>query len=76
MRSELTGQFGGMTAFTRGPAEGLWEENGKTTRDDIVVFEVMASDLDERWWNGYRRTLEARFGQESIIVRAQEILLL
>lgn len=76
VRSELTEQFGGMTAFTRGPAEGLWEENGETTRDDIVVFEVMTSDLSDRWWNGYRRTLEARFRQESIVIRAQEISLL
>ena len=51
VRSELTERFGGMTAFTRGPAEGLWEENGKTARDDIVVFEVMAPDLDASWWD-------------------------
>ncbi|WP_418292019.1 hypothetical protein [Methylobacterium durans] len=76
VRSELTERFGGMTAFTRGPAEGLWEENGKTARDDIVVFEVMTRELDSSWWDRYRRTLENRFKQDSIVVRAQEILLL
>lgn len=35
VRSELTERFSGMTAFARGPAEDLWEENGKTARDDI-----------------------------------------
>ncbi|MER2269130.1 hypothetical protein [Methylobacterium oxalidis] len=65
-----------MTAFTRGPAEGLWEENGKTARDDIVVFEVMTLDFDEAWWSSYRRTLEKRFEQDSIIIRAQQITLL
>jgi hypothetical protein len=39
----------------------LWEENGKTARDDIVVFEVMMSELDAGWWTGYRRSLEACF---------------
>lgn len=76
VRSELTERFGGMTAFTRGPAEGLWEENGRTARDDIVVFEVMAADLDTSWWDGYRRSLETRFRQERIITRAQDIALL
>lgn len=76
VRSELTERFGGMTAFTRGPAEGLWEENGRTARDDIVVFEVMAPELDAPWWDGYRRSLETRFRQERIIIRAQDIALL
>ncbi|GEP03829.1 hypothetical protein [Methylobacterium oxalidis] len=76
VRSELTEQFGGMTAFTRGPAEGLWEENGETARDDIVVFEVMTPELDASWWDRYRRALENRFKQDSIVVRAQEIWLL
>ncbi|WP_419829955.1 hypothetical protein [Methylobacterium sp.] len=76
VRSELTERFGGMTAFTRGVAEGLWEENGRTARDDIVVFEVMSPDLDARWWDGYRRSLETRFRQERIIIRAQDIALL
>lgn len=76
VRDELTGRFGGMTAFTRGPAEGFWKEKADTVRDDIVVFEVMGPDLDPGWWGRYRRTLEERFRQESIVVRAQEIRLL
>lgn len=76
VRSELTKQFGGLTAFTRGPAEGLWAQKGETAHDDIVVFEVMTSELDEAWWASYRRVLEARFRQDSIIVRAQATRLL
>src|SRR5690606_24272515 len=42
VRRELTDQFGGVTAFVRAPAEGLWkEEDGAVVRDDIVLFEVM-----------------------------------
>ena len=71
---ELTEQFGGMTAYTRAPASGLWQEgDGETTRDDIVVYEVMVDELDAAWWSGYRRTLEARFAQQELVVRAQDM---
>lgn len=70
---ELTERFGGLTAYVRAPAKGLWEERpGKTRRDDIVVYEVMVDELDPGWWKGYREALEARFGQEELVVRAQE----
>ena len=71
VRRELTDKFGGLTAFTRAPAEGLWEDGGETQRDDVVVLEVMAEALDRAWWGGYRRELETRFGQDVIVVRAQ-----
>ena len=76
VRSELTERFGGLTAFTRGPAEGFWEEDGETAHDDVVVFEVMTSEVDQIWWDRYRHTLETRFRQECIIIRAQETRLL
>src|SRR3954454_18569397 len=78
VQSELTERFGGVTIFSRAPAEGLWRANGEpnTTRHDIVIFEVMAPDLDTGWWSSYRRQLEARFRQEVIVIRAQPTQLL
>lgn len=76
MREELARAFGGLTAFTRAPAEGHWRDEGETKRDDIVVFEVMAEHLDEGWWKAYRTDLEGRFRQDVIVIRAQEIRLL
>ena len=73
VREALVERFGGLTAFTRSPAEGLWEaEEGERSRDDIVIFEVMADALDRGWWSGYRATLERRFRQDEIVVRARE----
>ena len=69
---ELTERFGGLTAYTRAPAAGLWKEGGETQRDDIVVYEVMVDALDAAWWTAYRRELERRFRQEELVVRAQE----
>ena len=70
VRGELAERFGGITAFTRAPAEGVWKEGGRTSRDDIVVFEIMAPTLDRAWWESYRADLERRFQQEAIVVRA------
>src|SRR5215213_8570863 len=63
VRGELAGRFGGLTAFTRAPAEGHWRTEGETKRDDIVVFEVMTESLDEAFWRAHRRELEQSFRQ-------------
>jgi hypothetical protein len=78
VRTELTDRFGGLTAFTRAPAEGVWkDQDDRPTGDDVVIFEVMATGpLDEDWWGAYRSRLEIDFRQERIIVRAHAIRLL
>ena len=74
LAAELTGRFGGLTAYTRAPATGIWEEQpGHTVRDQVVVYEVMTDDLDATWWAALRQRLEARFNQDELVVRAQEI---
>lgn len=74
---ELTERFGGLTAYTRAPAEGLWrDEAERTSRDEIVVYEVMAEQLDVKWWQEYRHRLETRFRQDQIIARAQAVQIL
>jgi hypothetical protein len=68
---ELTGRCGGVTAFLRSPAEGAWvERSGAVEKDEVVMFEVMVDHLDRGWWSDYRRTLEQRFAQEEVVVRA------
>jgi hypothetical protein len=78
IRTELTDRFGGLTAYSRAPASGLWQDEttSRTTRDDIVVYEVMVDSLDRAWWSQYRSTLERVFRQKELIVRAQAIELL
>ena len=76
VRSELAERFGGITSFTRAPAEGMWKEGGHTAHDDIVVFEIMARELDHAWWERYRADLERRFQQETIVMRAIRVEML
>lgn len=74
VRRQLVERLGGLTAFTRGPAEGLWESSdGDVDRDSIVIFEVMAGDLDRKWWTGFRAELERLFEQEEIVIRASAV---
>ena len=74
VRRELVERFGGLTAFTRAPAEGLWENApGDVDRDQIVIFEVMADALDRGWWADYRVELERLFEQDEIVIRASAV---
>jgi len=74
VRDELTERFGGLTTYSRAPAQGLWQEaGGPPKRDDIIVYEVMTHALDRGWWAGYRVTLEQRFAQDELVIRSQEV---
>lgn len=75
-RDELARKFGGVTIFRSSPAEGIWKEGERISRDAIILFEVMAEELEREWWTTYRANLEARFKQEKMIVRATAIELL
>ena len=71
IRDELTERFGGVTAFLRAPAVGLWEsEDGHVRRDELVILEVMVEALESTWWQDFRQRLEQQFRQEEIVVRA------
>jgi len=76
VRRTLTRKFGGLTAFSRSPAEGVWGKSADAHRDDIVVLEVMTAELDRAWWRRYRTELEQRFQQQEVIIRADAIELL
>ncbi|MBE0543379.1 MAG: hypothetical protein IH623_18705 [Verrucomicrobia bacterium] len=73
VKTELTQRFGGLTSDTRAPAEGAWTTGRKTKREDIVVYEVMANSTKPDWWRLYRRKLEKRFRQQTVVIRAQTI---
>lgn len=71
VRDELTEKFGGVTAYRRSPAEGLWKEDGgEVNRDDVVIYEVVTDELDREWWARYAAELASRFRQEEMMIRA------
>lgn len=70
LREELVARFGGMTAYGRAPAQGVWAHDGSRQKDDIVVVEVMVETLDPDWWHSFRQRVERLLAQERVIVRA------
>ncbi|WP_332719255.1 hypothetical protein [Pelagibacterium mangrovi] len=68
----LADRFGGATAFTRAPADGLWKQGSTMEKDRILIIEVMVSDLDQAWWKDYRNKLEREFEQEEVLIRVTE----
>lgn len=77
VRDELTELFGGVTAYLRSPAQGLWKERGTLAiQDDIVIYEVMTDNLDREWWRRYREKLTIDFRQDLLIMRVNEVQLL
>lgn len=71
-RERLIERYGGLTAYTRAPALGLWKDGAKTKRDEIVILEVMIRSVDRKWWVDYRDKLRNRFGQKEILIRIQD----
>jgi hypothetical protein len=72
-RERLVEKFGGITAHSQAPAKGLWKNQGRTEKDDMVIFEVMIKRLDRRWWKAYRRRLEKTFRQKELLMRAHSV---
>jgi hypothetical protein len=72
---QLTERFGGVTAYTRAPATGLWKApSGRKVKDQVVVYEVMVERLERAWWAKFRRALEAKLQQQELVIRAQAIV--
>lgn len=73
----LTEKFGGVTAYPRAPASGRWKASeSEQDRDDLIIYEVMAEELDESWWRKYRSQLEGEFRQERLLIRSHSVRLL
>lgn len=71
VRLELTQRFGGVTAYSRSPATGLWKRTeADVERDQVIMIEVVVDAFDRDWWAQYREQLEQRFGQEEVHARA------
>ena len=73
INTSLTAKFGGVTAFSRSPAKGIWINSDHEERDDVIVVEVMAETLERDWWQTFRQQLELTMGQDEIIVRSHDI---
>jgi hypothetical protein len=68
---ELAARFGGLTAYMRAPAQGVWTApDGHREHDDVVMVEVVTAVFDRPWWRQYMTLLAERFAQDAIHIRA------
>jgi hypothetical protein len=66
----LAKSHGGVTAYTRSPAVGLWKPRASQLRkDEIIVYEVVTPDLKPKLWKNRRKKWEMEFRQDSILIR-------
>jgi hypothetical protein len=76
LKSDLANRFGGVTAYRRAPAEGVWKNRreGRTDDEDLFVVEVMTDTLDETYWEKLQEDLEQQLDQERIVIRATQFV--
>ena len=72
LRQDLTDRFGGVTVYAQAPAEGFWQGGESTSRDEIVIFEVMCANLDEPLTVG-RMAQHARMSERTFARRFREV---
>jgi hypothetical protein len=73
-RHELVEAFGGITAYLRTPAHGVWTApDGARERDAVVMVEIVTERFDRAWWHRYASAVAARFQQDAIHVRAVSV---
>jgi len=71
---QLIKDFGGITAYIRSPAVGIWENSdGIQIKDDHVIYEIMVSEIDHSYWKQFKKKLELQFAQKELIIRQSEI---
>lgn len=73
LRTDLTRRFGGVTAFVRAPAKGLWEDDEEINGDDVVMFEIIAENFAKDWWREYRTKLQHVFKQKEVLIWATTV---
>lgn len=77
LSKELTEKFGGVTSFSRAPAQGRWkDDNASTAEDDIIIFEVMTDLIDQLWWKNFQANLKELFKQDEILIRFTDVEIL
>lgn len=77
VNKKLTADFGGVTVYSQAPANGIWkDQKDKVVNDKIIIYEVMAPEIDRKYWKVYRQKLEKLFNQKDIVIRQCEIGLL
>jgi len=68
--------FKGLTAYVQSPTEGYWKTGLQVIKNQLMVYEVMATTIDVAYWQQYKKELQNKFKQQEIVVRSLAISLI
>ncbi|MES2454784.1 MAG: inorganic diphosphatase [Bacteroidota bacterium] len=74
LHSQLTDKFGGLTVYRRSPAKGFWKQDeGQTVKEKILVYEVMAANVELDFWQKLKASLLKKFEQDELLITSSKI---
>ncbi|MFD0941497.1 inorganic diphosphatase [Pedobacter boryungensis] len=74
LHQKLTDKFGGLTMYSRVPVIGFWKENtANTVKENIIVYEVLATEIDDKFWSKLKKWILKTFAQEEIIIHISSV---
>lgn len=74
LRNLLVKKFGGVTLYHRTPVRGVWDgPQSGVDRDDMIIYEVMASCGEEVFWRGLKEDLKKAFRQQELLIRSTTV---
>ncbi len=74
LNAVLKSRFGGFTVYSRSPVSGIWKDDqGKTKKDELLVYEVLIHSADSAYWTWLKTKLEKEFSQQEIQVLLSRI---
>lgn len=74
VNERLTVKFGGITTYAHAPAIGFWKARAKKpVKDELIIVEVMADQIEQPFWTEFRRWLESELDQTELVIRAFKI---
>ena len=74
LQDELLARFGGLTYFPQ-PNQGFWRMSGITYRDEIVVYRVLATEVDlaRQFLSSLKERLKTQLRQEEVLIVERDV---
>lgn len=74
VEARLLAEFGRATFFPR-PNEGLWEKDGKLTRDAVVIYRVIAKGARRAraFFAALKEEVKRDFRQEEVLITERDV---
>ncbi|MHA4896281.1 inorganic diphosphatase [Pedobacter sp. PWIIR3] len=74
LHQQLTDKFGGLTVYSRSIANGFGnQDEGPTVKEKILVYEVMAENVELDFWKKLKASLMKKFEQDDLMMSSVKV---